>query len=280
VISVIIPACNEARVIGRTVGGLVSSAEPGELDVVVVANGCTDGTADIAAGFGPPVRVLTMAKASKTNALAAGDDAAWSFPRIYMDADVQTRAADLRALGDALQAPGVLAAGPEREFAMTGCPWAIRRYYEVWTRLPEVQRGLFGRGLIAFSKEGHGRISGLPQVIADDLAISLAFAPDERVVVPGARVLIRPPRTLADLMRRRVRTAEGIAQLGRAHGTPDPATAQTRPADLLAMTAREPRLAVPVAVFLSVAVAGRLRARRAIRRNDYSAWHRDESSRS
>ena len=278
-ISVIVPACNEARVIGRLLGKLVSSASPGELDVVVVANGCTDDTAGIAAGFGPPVRVLTMERASKTDALAAGDKAAQSFPRIYLDADVETGTADLRALREALQAPGILAAGPEREFAMAGRPWTVRRYYDVWTRLPEVQRGLFGRGLIALSEEGHARISGLQQVMADDLAISLAFTASERAVVPGARVLIRPPRTVSDLLRRRVRTAEGIAQLDELGDAPDPAAAQTRPASLLAISRREPRLAPSVAVFLAVAVAARLAARRAVRRKDYSAWHRDESSR-
>jgi hypothetical protein len=221
-----------------------------------------------------------MARASKTDALAAGDKAARSFPRIYMDADVETGTADLRALREALQAPGILAAGPAREFAIAGCPWAVRRYYDVWTRLPEVQRGLFGRGLIAFSEEGHARISGLQQVISDDLALSLAFAPRERAVVPGARVLIRPPRTVSDLLRRRVRTAEGTAQLDQVSDAPDPAAAQTRPSDLLAMTLREPKLVPSVAVFLSVAVAARLAARRAVRQNDYSVWHRDESSRS
>ena len=196
-----------------------------------------------------------------------------------MDADVEAGTADLRALAEALRAPGILAAGPERDISMAGCPWTVRRYYDVWTRLPEVQRGLFGRGLIAFSEEGHARISGLHGVIADDLAISLAFTPAERAVVPGARVLIRPPRAVSDLLRRRVRTAEGIAQLDRSDDAPDPAVAQTRPANLLAMSRREPRLAPSVAVFLAVAVAARLMARRAVRRNDYSAWHRDESSR-
>lgn len=278
-ISVVVPACNEGRVIGRLLDRLVSSAVPGELDVIVVANGCTDNTGEIAAGYGPPVRVLRVAAASKPEALAAGDRAAEGFPRVYVDADVELGAEDLRALEDALQRPGVFAVAPEREFPMTGRGWPVRWYYDVWTRLPEVRRGLFGRGVIAFAEEGHARVADWRPVVADDLAVSLAFTPDERAVVSEARAVIHPPRTFADLMRRRVRFAEGLAQLGRTAGNPDSRSARTRPADLLTLTRREPRMAPRVAFFLAVAVAARLRARRAVLRNDYSIWLRDESSR-
>ncbi len=58
--TVIVPAHNEARVIGRLLGPLVSGARPGELDVIVVANGCTDDTAQVAAACGPMVRVISV----------------------------------------------------------------------------------------------------------------------------------------------------------------------------------------------------------------------------
>lgn len=265
--------------IGRLLGQLVTSAEPGELDIIVVANGCSDDTVEIASGFGAPVRVLTMAAASKPAALAAGDQAATTFPRVYVDADVALRAEDLRALGEALQSNGFLAVGPVREFDMTGRPWAVRWYYDIWTRLPEVQRGLFGRGVIAFSAAGHSRVTGLQPVLADDLAVSLAFASNERAVVSQARVLIQPPRKLADLLRRRVRAAEGIAQLGRLSTAPDPDSARTQPSDLLALARSDPGKIPRIIFFLAVAVAARLRARRAVRRGDYSTWLRDDSSR-
>ena len=52
-LSIIVPAHDEAPVIGRLLGQLVSSAGEGRLDILVVANGCTDNTAEIAASFGP-----------------------------------------------------------------------------------------------------------------------------------------------------------------------------------------------------------------------------------
>src|SRR5260370_7459735 len=82
------------------------------MDIIVVANGCADATAEVAASFGPAVRVLTLPVACKHEALAAGDRAAAGFPRIYVDADVELRLHDVRALAAALWPPGGLAAAP------------------------------------------------------------------------------------------------------------------------------------------------------------------------
>ena len=278
-ISVIIPAYNEGRVIGRLLGRLVASAHPGELDVIVVANGCTDDTVAVATAFGSPVRVLSIASASKPQALTAGDQAARGFPRVYLDADVEIGAEDLRAMEKELQRAGILAAAPEREFAMAGRSWVVRWFYDVWTRVPEVRRGLFGRGVIAISEKGHDRVTTLQPVIADDLAVSLAFTPDERAIAPEARVLIHPPKTVADLLRRRVRIAESTAQIKTTPGMPDPDTSQTQLSNLFSLARTGPRMTLRVGVFLLVGAAARLRAKRSALLNDYSAWHRDESSR-
>jgi glycosyltransferase involved in cell wall biosynthesis len=278
VATVIIPAHNEARVIGRLLGQLVDGASPGELDVIVVANGCTDDTAQVAAACGPPVRVLSTPTPSKREALMAGDRAALDFPRVYVDADVEVGREDIRALTDALRSPGVLAAGPRRVLALEGRPWLVRWYYDVWARLPEVRGGLFGRGVIGMTAAGHARVADLPLLVADDLAWSLMFAPSERVIVSEASSVVHTPRTFGDLLRRRVRAVTGVAQVEGVEGAPS-STARTRPADLLIMIVREPRLAPRVIVFLAVTVLARWRGSRVTRRGDYSTWLRDESSR-
>jgi glycosyltransferase involved in cell wall biosynthesis len=278
VITVVIPAHNEGRVIGRLLGQLAAGTETGELDVIVVANGCTDDTAAVAAAFGPPVRVLSIPVASKREAMLAGDRAAGGFPRVYADADIELGAADVRALADALRQPGVLAAAPSRVVRLAGRPWPVRWYYDVWMRLPEVRHGLFGRGVVAVAGAGHERVSRLPALVADDLAISLAFAAGERRVVAAAQAVVHPPRTFADLLRRRVRAVQGVAQLEGAAAAPASA-ARTRVPDLAALIRGRPALAPRVALFLAVAAAARLAARRAVASGDYSGWLRDESSR-
>jgi hypothetical protein len=278
VATVIVPAHNEARVIGRLLSQLVSDARPGELDIIVVPNGCTDDTADVAASFGPMVRVLPVPVASKQQALRAGDYAARDFPRLYVDADVEFRTEDVRALDAALRRSGALAAGPQRVMALAGSSWPVRWYYEVWARLPEVRAGLFGRGVIAVSFAGHERVASLPPLMSDDLAAALVFAPGERIIVPDARVVVHAPRTLKDLVRRRTRVATGVTQLEQDESAPT-STARTRPSDLRAIIRHEPRMVPCVMVFAAVTVLARLRARRAAHQGDYSTWLRDESSR-
>lgn len=276
--SVIIPAHNEAGVIGRLLGQLLPVTGHAEFDVIVVANGCTDDTAKLAASFGPAVQVLSIPVASKHEALVVGDRVTANFPRIYVDADVEVRGGDIQALSEALQQPGVIAAAPQRELAMAGRSWVVRWYYDIWTRLPEVRNGLFGRGVIGVNESGHARIADLPPVLADDLAASLVFAPNERAIVPGASVVIHPPRTFTDLLRRRVRavtTVTQIEQVGVAQGT----AARTRPSDLVAIARSNWSMGPRVAVFVAVAMLARFRARSAVRSRDYSTWLRDESSR-
>jgi Glycosyl transferase family 2 len=278
-VSVIVPAYNEARVIGRLLARLAPAAGPGGwLDVVVVANGCSDGTAEVAGAFGSAVRVVSLPEASKRAALDAGDRLARWFPRIYADADVELGPSDVAALAAALQRPGVLAAAPEATYPLTGRSWLVRWNYEVWTRLPEVRRGLFGRGVIGVSQRGHERLRTLPPVMADDLAASLAFGPHERTIVPGARVIVHPPLAIAGLVGRRVRSVVGAAQVERADGAPA-ASARTRLSDLAGIALREPRMAPRVMAFLAVSAFARLRAGQAIRQRRYSTWQRDESSR-
>lgn len=290
--SIVIPAHNEERVIGRLLDALLADdaaagGTAGGTDIVVVCNGCTDGTAAVAGARGAGVTVVEIPVPSKHEALRTGDAHARGFPRVYVDADVVIGAADVRALAAALTGrtagdgrAKILAAAPARDIPLAGCAWRVRAYYRVWQRLPAVREGLFGRGVIAVSEEGYGRIAALPPLMADDLAASLAFGPDERLVVDAARVVVRPPRTWADLIRRRIRSATSSAQLESAQGDgPDRPTARTSKADLLGVVRREPRLLPGVVVFLAVALAARRGSGKAIRDQDFGTWLRDESSR-
>lgn len=265
-LSVVIPAHNEARVIGRLLDGLLDGER---FDVVVVANGCTDDTAEVARAHG--VRVLETPEPSKRAALRLGDEAAAGYPRLYVDADIELTAASARALAEAL-ARGFLAAAPQRVLALDGRSVLVRAYYAIWVRLPHVRAGLFGRGVIAVSEVGNERIRALPPVMADDLAASLAFTADERVIVPSARVVIQTPRTFTDLMRRRVRAVTSVSEL-------ESAGERTGMKDLIRIVVRRPWLAPAAVVFVAVALLARRRAARAIRAGDYTTWLRDESSR-
>ncbi|WP_204163852.1 glycosyltransferase [Nocardioides solisilvae] len=275
--SVVIPAHNEARTIGRNLAALRAGARELDLDVVVVCNGCTDGTAEAARAADPAARVIEIPQPSKTEAVRVGNAATSVFPRVHLDADVELSGTDLRVLLEPLARGEALATAPRRRLPRDGCSRWVEWYYDVWEELPQVRAGLFGRGVVAVAADAQARIERLPTLMSDDLAISEVLDREERRVVEGATVVVHPPRTLRDLVRRRIRVATGNVQAGRAGVRR--AESVTRPATLLAMVGRRPSLAPRLPVFLAVTVVARLGARRAVRAGDFTTWQRDESSR-
>jgi glycosyltransferase involved in cell wall biosynthesis len=275
VASVVIPAHDEAQVIGRTLAGLLDRPGGSRLEVIVVCNGCTDDTAEVARRYAG-VHVIEIPAPSKQAAVAVGNRAATTFPRIHLDADVTVSCADVLLLARAVRGD-VHAAAPSRVVQLRRSSWVVRSYYRVWERLPQVRDGLFGRGVIALSEEGQRRVDALPRVMSDDLAVSEAFAPSERRIVRDAVVVVHPPRTTADLLRRRVRVVTGNAQaadLGIRH-----ASSVTTPSVLLRMGIHDPRIGARIPLFLGIGLVARWRSRRAVRAGDFTTWLRDESSR-
>ena len=276
VASIIIPAHDEESVLPRLLQSLTSSGHE-MFEIVVACNGCTDATVDVARSVAPTARVLELPEPSKRAALEAADRTASTFPRLYIDADVEVSAASVRALVDALDGDRVLAVAPVRVVPRSEMPRTVRWYYDVWELLPQVERGLFGRGVIALSERGNERVRGLPSVMGDDLVASEAFGDDERAIVAEATVVVHGPRTLTDLYRRRVRAVTGNTQADRAGLRSR--TSVTSRSTLIHLATHQPRVLPKLPVFLGVGLAARLGARRAIRRGDFETWRRDESSR-
>ena len=277
VASVVIPAHNEAVTIGRNLRALRRGTRDDDLEVVVVCNGCTDQTAEAARAADPRARVIEIEEPSKAEAVRVGNTATEVFPRVHLDADIELSGTDLLALLEPLSRRGVLATGPRRDVPKTGCSRWVRWYYEVWESLPQVESGLFGRGVVALSEEAQARVSALPRMLSDDLGMSDAFSAQERCVVSTAVAVVHPPRTVRDLVRRRIRISTGNTQAARL-GVRRPAS-RTRLRTLLALSVSRPGLALRVPVFLVVHVAALVGARRAVRAGDFTSWQRDESSR-
>lgn len=241
----------------------------------MVCNGCTDSTAEAAREH--DVVVLEIPEASKRLALRRGDEVAGAFPRVYVDADIEITAQDVLRLVDALAAGEVSACAPERRIPRDGVNPLVNWYYDVWEALPQVRSGLFGRGVIALSEEGNARVRALPPSMSDDLVVSEAFDGAETAVLRDAFAVIRPPKTLSDLVRRRIRVATGNteAETGGLRGE----ESKTSLSVLVGLSRENPALALKAPIFVAVALGARILARRAIRAGDFTTWHRDESSR-
>lgn len=276
-ISIVIPAHNESEVIARALDAITRDAAVGEFDVVVVCNGCTDSTADVARRFSSAVRVIECATASKPNALNLGDAAAQAFPRVYIDADVIVTTDSIRALADRLRRGDVLAAAPRPTFELTNCSRAVRAYYDVQNQLPSSREGIGGSGVYALSETGRSRFGSFPAITADDGYVRIQFATDERVVVASAQSTVLAPRTLEDLISIKSRSHFGNYELATLYPNLWHNRGPSNRRSLMRLF-RYPRLWSSLLVFCWVAVEARRRARRRLRSKNQT-WMRDSSSR-
>lgn len=265
-VSVVIPAHDEEAEITRLLDELAVGSYPGELEVVVACNGCTDRTADVARSH-PAVGAVVVETPvqSKAAALDLGDRTATRFPRFYIDADVSISVDSLRLVAATLVDTPVLAAAPAIKVDTTDCGFVIRAYYRVWQQLDWAATSMIGSGVYALSAAGRGRFGPFPDVQADDLWISAQFADNERASVRSATFTIRASPSLSTLVRRKarilaykrlvsdeLRVAPG-GQAGKGRG-------------LLSVARSSPREIPAVAVYVAVGAVTNVVARRNVRR--------------
>lgn len=274
--SVVIPAHNESAAIGRCLDALFTGVAPGELDVVIVCNGCRDNTAALARSSGHPTRVVELDAASKPAALRAGDEAARAFPRIYLDADIVLDGSAARAVLERLKA-GAVAARPPIRYDSSSSSRSVRSYYRTRTRLPALLRSLWGAGVYGLSSAGRSRFGEFPDIVADDLWVDGHFETGEIEIVDCAPVVIAAPRRARDLVRVLRRTYRGKAETTRL-GPHDRGQHTTRSAmrQLGRLACASPPAALDAATYAAFALGGRL-ALAFPRAGD--RWERDDSSR-
>ena len=204
--------------IGRCLDALFAGFGQGELDVVVVCNGCSDETADLVRSSSHPVRVVELGAASKPAALRVGDVASSAFPRLYLDADVVLPGPAARRVLERLQA-GAIAARPPIRYDTEGASAPVRRYYRARSRVPAVLGSLWGAGVYGLSAAGRLRFGEFPDVVADDLWVDGHFDSDEVEIVDCPAVAVVTPQRSRDLLRILRRAYAGKSERASA---PDP----------------------------------------------------------
>jgi glycosyltransferase involved in cell wall biosynthesis len=276
-ISIVVPAFNECSVIARTLKTMTDGADPGELDVVVVCNGCTDNTPAIARSFGRPVRVIETELPSKPHALNLGDQAAESFPRLYADADVMISLDTIRKLAKRLEEGDVLAVAPSPQIDLVGCSWAVRACFDITSRLPSAQEGIGGSGVYALSEAGRQRFREFPMVTSDDGYVRIQFQPAERETLTTATSTVFAPATIKDLIAYKTRAHYGGFELAALF----PELWENRGKSntwALVKLFKYSWLWHKLFVYSCIAVLSRCRAIIQLRRKTF-AWQRDETSR-
>ncbi len=208
--SILIPAHNEQGYIEPCLEALLASEPTGAaVEVIVMANGCTDRTADIARGFAPrfaakgwPLHVLDLPQGGKMGALNAGDAAARHGGRIYVDADVMVSPPLVAQLAQVLDTGDARYTSGDPVVRARGSAFT-RAYARFWAGLPFCTHGVPGFGVFAVNAAGRQRWGAFPDIISDDTFVRLNFAPGERVrvaatydwpMIDGAGPLIRVRR--------------------------------------------------------------------------------------
>lgn len=275
--SIVIPAHNEEAVIGRCLQQILDGALPGEMEIIVACNGCTDRTAKIASSYGPDVRVVATTTASKIAALNLGDQAARAFPRFYIDADVIVSITALRQTAELLRTGKYLAASPAVSWDLSHSSLCVRAFYAVWNLQPYFDNGRLGAGLYAVSEQGHERIGPFPMITADDEYVRRSFTESERATAAG-HFTVTPPRTLRDLIKIKTRSRRGTQELVRKlPNMKQPATGKR--GQLLWRVACRPWLWLAAPVYAYVVTMTSFKARQTLKSQQPVAWERDLSSR-
>lgn len=222
-VSVVIPAHNEAAVLPRCLLSVLRQQGAGVMRVIVVDNGSTDGTADVAAAWagrfaaaGHEFLVLALPWGNKSAALNAGDAATVDDAcRIYLDADVEISPGCVAGVVAAMaEGTGVEMCAPRMRVAPSHA-WVTRRYARVWTGLPWVSDDAIGGGFYAVSPRGRRRWGRFPDLLAEDAFVQAQFRRVERRVLRNEHFLIRLPDGWADLVRLRTRWLSGNRELAR-----------------------------------------------------------------
>jgi glycosyltransferase involved in cell wall biosynthesis len=277
--SIIIPAHNEEDVIRTTLTTLLTGLDSDNTEVLVVCNGCHDETAAEAESIGAPVQVIEIDRASKIEALNVGDSMARSYPRIYLDADVEIDGTSISLLVEELQRPGAEAAEPVPKIDTRYSSLPVKAYYAVSAALHGQRPGDQGSGLYAMSHDGRRRFGTFPDVIADDTYARAHFDANELVRVYAATSVVRAPARVADLLRIKTRSRLGTLELQKKY----PRLWAQKKAHTKSLV--EKAIALPVGVWAAVPayvilqLLARRRAKKLVTTLDSYQWQRDDSSR-
>ncbi|PSM38797.1 hypothetical protein C6Y14_35070 [Streptomyces dioscori] len=221
-VTVIVPAYNEKECIANTLKSLARSTHP--IEIIVVDDGSTDGTKEIAEALGMPnVRVIRQENAGKPAALNNGVRHARYDIVVMMDGDTVFEADTVRQLVQPFADPGVGAVAGNAKVGnrntIIGAWQHIeyvmgfnldRRMYDLLRCMPTIP-GAIG----AFRREAVLAVGGMSEdTLAEDTDITIAMHREGWRVVyqEHAKAWTEAPASLKQLWSQRYRWSYGTMQ--------------------------------------------------------------------
>ena len=221
-VTVLVPAYNERECIANTLHSLAASDYP--IEVIVIDDGSTDGTADIVEEMDLPfVRLIRKVNGGKSSALNAGIAAASHDIIVMMDGDTVFEPSTVRELVQPFGDPAIGAVAGNAKVgnreSLIGAWQHIeyvlghnldRRMYDMLNVIPTIP-GAVG----AFRKVALQRVGGMSDdTLAEDTDITIAVLGDgwRIVYAERARAWTEAPASLQQLWSQRYRWSYGSMQ--------------------------------------------------------------------
>ena len=152
----------------RTLNSILANKLDRPLQIIVIANGCTDSTAEVVRRVQGSVELVETPVGSKTHALNLGDRVAKYDLRAYLDADIELSDNVLQSVVDAFNDPNVRLCMPRAKHIYRGANPFLAGYYHLWRSMPYVRKGAMGAGFYAIDKQLRSRFREFPSLTADD----------------------------------------------------------------------------------------------------------------
>jgi glycosyltransferase involved in cell wall biosynthesis len=216
-VSVVIAAHNEARhIVDKLRSVLRQDYQAADLQVVVVSDGSTDATVQLARSLGDPrVEVLDLPRLGKAGVLNAGVEVSRGELLVFTDADNQWADDTLGLLLAPFADPEVGASAGHMIIPVVGKGLSLGdslyRHYEAWVRKVENRTGCMVSADGALLALRRSLYQAVPKQVNDDFFISTcAPAAGKRIVyVPEAIVLDQGVDEADKQFRRRQRVTVG-----------------------------------------------------------------------
>jgi len=166
-ISVVVPALNEEIVLGRCLASLARQKLPADLfEVIVVDNGSTDRTREIARGFGSSMALTVLERSGvRISALRNfGASMASGEYLAFLDADCVAPAHWLQQIADLLHADDFRIIGAQYRIPASSS-WVARAWYGDLWRLKDGPVSYVPGGDLAISRELFMKLGGFDETI-------------------------------------------------------------------------------------------------------------------
>jgi glycosyltransferase involved in cell wall biosynthesis len=221
--SVIIPAYNEEKLINQTLTYLLADDYLGNIEILVVCNGCYDKTYENVIRYieqnqpsldekSITLLVTSIEEASKTNAINAGVIQTAAGIKILLDADIEMTGQGIETLVDELIERNLKGITPKVTFSYQYSSFFVRQYYIIASQSYYNTKYRLSN-VIALSPEGVSTLGTLPKVIADDEYIRRLFSDSEVSISDNCAYNFICSKTLGSLLQVLTRAERGNLQL-------------------------------------------------------------------